>query len=135
MKKQVGVIVDSTNVSKKLDDLISLSKQSNNYEITALIINSIEHKKKNIFSQIYSYILRRGLSKFVNNALFRIICKLESYVVMRLREFHNFYGKVQLNAEEFSTIYVKPNISKNGLVYHYVEEDIKRIEEKIDKLR
>ena len=48
---------------------------------------------------------------------------------MRSRKFHNFYGKVQLNAEEFSTIYVKPNISKSGLVYRYVEEDIKRIKE------
>ena len=129
MTKKVGIIVDSTSVSKQLGDLISLSKQSKNYEITALIINSIEHKKENILSQIYSYILRRGLSKFVNNALFRIICKLELYVVMRTRKFHKFYGKVQLNAEEFSTIYVKPNISKSGLVYRYVEEDIKRIKE------
>jgi len=126
MKKQVGIIVDATSVSKQLSDLISLSKQSDNYEITALIINSLEHKKKNIFSQIYSYILRRGFKKFVNNALFNVICKLESYVVMRLSKFHNFYGKVNLNAEEFSTIYVKPNISKRGLVYRYDEEDVKR---------
>ena len=48
---------------------------------------------------------------------------------MRLRKYHNFYGKVKLNAEEFSTIYVKPNISKSGLVYRYDEEDIKRIKE------
>ena len=52
MKKQVGIIADSTSVSKQLGDLISLSKQSKNYEITALIINSVEHKKQNIFSQI-----------------------------------------------------------------------------------
>ncbi len=129
MTKKVGIIVDSTSASKQLGDLISLSKQSKNYEITALIINSIEHKKENILSQIYSYILRRGLSKFANNALFKIICKLESYVVMRSSKFHSFYGKVQLNAEEFSTIHVKPNISKSGLVYRYVEEDIKRIKE------
>jgi methionyl-tRNA formyltransferase len=36
---------------------------------------------------------------------------------------------VKLNAEKFSTIDVKPNISKSGLVYRYDEEDIKRIEE------
>ena len=119
MKKQVGIIVDSTIVSKKLDDLISLSKQSNNYEITALIINSIEHKKQKIFSQIYSYILRRGLKKFVNNALFKVICKLESYVVKSSSKYRNFYGKVKLNNDEFSTLYVKPNISKSGLVYRY----------------
>jgi methionyl-tRNA formyltransferase len=129
MKKQVGIIVDSTSVSKQLGDLISLSKQSNNYEITTLIINIIEHKKQNIFSQIYSYILRRGLKKFVNNALFRVICKLESYVLKRSSKYHNFYSKVKLNDEEFSTIYVKPNISQSGLVYRYDEEDIKRIKE------
>lgn len=129
MKKQVGIIVDSTSVSKQLGDLISLSKQSKNYEITALIINSIEHKKQNIFSQIYSYILRRGLMRFVNNALFRVIFRLESYVVKRSRKYHNFYGKIKLNDEEFSTTYVKPSISKSGLVYRYDEEDIKRIKE------
>lgn len=130
MKKRVGIIVDSTSVSKQMGDLISLSKQSENYEITVLIINSIERKKQNIFFQIYSYIHRRGLKKFVNNALFRVICKLESYVLMCLSKHHNFYSKVKLNAEEFSTIYVKPNISKSGLVYRYDEEDVKRIKER-----
>lgn len=129
MKKRVGIIVDSTSVSKQMSDLISLSKQSENYEITALVINSVERKKRNIFSQIYSYIHRRGLNKFVNNALFRIVCTIESYIVMRSSKFHNFYSKVKLNAEEFSTIDVKPNISKSGLVYRYDEEDVKRIKE------
>ena len=86
MKKPVGLIIDSTSVSKQISDLISLSKQSENYEITALIINSFERKNWNIVSQIYLYIHRRGLNKFVNNALFRTVCKIESYIVKRSKQ-------------------------------------------------
>ena len=129
MKKRVGLIVDSTSVSKQISDLISLSKQSENYEITALVINSVERENRNIVSQIYSYVHRRGLNKFVNNALFRIVCKIESYVVKRSSKFHNFYSKTKLNGKEFVTIDVQPKISKSGLVYRYDEEDIERIKE------
>ena len=48
MKKRVGIILDSLIASKQIVDLISLSKQSENYEITALLINSIEIVTKNI---------------------------------------------------------------------------------------
>jgi len=129
MKKRVGIIVASTSVSKQISNLINQSKQSENYEITALVINNVDRKKRNIFYQIYSYIHRRGLNKFVNNVLFKTVCKLESHVVIHSSKFHNIYGKVKLNAEKFSTIDVKPNISKSGLVYRYGEEDIKRIKD------
>ena len=46
MKKRVGIILDSTSISKQLSDLISLSKKSENYEITALLINNVERQKK-----------------------------------------------------------------------------------------
>lgn len=49
MKKRVEIIIDSKSVSKQIGDLISHSKQSENYEITALVINSIEPKKQNMF--------------------------------------------------------------------------------------
>ena len=84
MKKSVGIIVDSTIVSKQLGDLISLSKQSKNYEITTLIINNIDHKKENIALQISSYIKRRGLKKFLDNALFRVVCKVEKWYSLPL---------------------------------------------------
>ena len=129
MKKRVGIIVDSISVSKQISDLISLSKQSENYEITVLVINIFEHKNRNIVSQIYSYVRRRGLNKFVSNALFRMVCKIESYIVKRSSKFHSFYSKTKLNGEEFVTVNVKPKISKSGLVYRYEEEDIKRIKE------
>ena len=48
MKKRVGIIVDSTSVSKQLGDLISLSKRSENYEITTLVINNVERKRSNV---------------------------------------------------------------------------------------
>ena len=129
MKKQVGIIVDTISVSKQISDLITLSKQSENYEITALVINNIEPKNRNLVSQIYSYVHRRGLNKFLNNLLFKIVSKIESYLVKRSSKFHSFYRKTKLNREDFVTIDVTPKISKSGLVYRYDEEDIKHIKE------
>lgn len=129
MKKRVGIIVDSTSVSKQLEDIISLSKQSENYEITALIINNIKHKRSNIALQISSYIKRRGLKKFLDNAFFKVICKVELTLAKKIRRFNKFFSSKQLNNEDFDIIDVNPLISKSGLVYHYTKEDIKRIKE------
>ena len=129
MKKRVGIIIDATSVSKYIDDLISLSKQSNNYEITALVINSIELKNSNLAKQIASYIKRRGLKKFINNVLFKVVCKIESYAMKRVSKFDNFYSKTKLSREDFVTIDVKPLISESGLIYRYSVEDVKRIKE------
>ena len=129
MKKRVGIILDSTSVSKQVRDLISLSKQSENYEITTLVINNVERKGSNIALQISSYIKRRGLKKFLNNAFFKVVCKIESTVVKRMRKFNKFFSNTQLNKEDFVAINVKPQISKSGLVYRYEKEDIRRIKE------
>ena len=129
MKKRVGIILDSTSISKQLMDLISISKKSENYEITALVINNVQHKKRNIGLQIASYIKRRGLQKFISNAVFKVVCKMESTVLKRMRKFNNFYSSSQLNKEDFVSINVNPKISKSGLVYRYEYEDIKRIKE------
>ena len=129
MKKRVGIILDSTSISKQLMDLISISKKSENYEITALVINNVQHKKRNIGLQIASYIKRRGLQKFISNAVFKFVCKMESTVLKRMTKFNNFYSSSQLNKEDFVSINVNPKISKSGLVYRYEYEDIKRIKE------
>lgn len=129
MKKRVGIIIDKTIVTKKISDLISLSKQSENYEIVALVINNIERKKRNLVYQIYSFVQRRGLKEFLNAAFFKVVCKMESYAMKRYSKFHNFNSKTKLNIEDFVTINVNPRISKSGIVYRYDEKDIKRIKE------
>jgi len=129
MKKRIGIIVDSTNVDKQLADLVSLSKQSSNYEITTLIINNIEHRNKNLLLQIIYYIKRRGLQKLISNSVFKVLCKIESAVIKRISKFNKFYSSYQLKLENFVSITVSPQISKSGLVYRYNQEDIKRIKD------
>lgn len=122
-KKRVGIIIDSLNVSKQIYDLIKLSETSDNYEICTLIINNIDEKKKDLIIQIYNYIKRRGLNKFLSNAIFRLVCKIESLVVKRIGNFEKFYNRFNLNKKNFETINVKPIISKNGLIYSYDHKD------------
>ena len=129
MKKRVGILLDSTSISKQLADLISLSKNSENYEIVALVINKFDQKKINIGLQIASYIKRRGLQKFVSNVFFKVVCKIESIFLKRMSKFNKFYNKIQLNKEDYVSISVKPQISKSGLIYSYAQEDINHIKE------
>jgi hypothetical protein len=50
MKKKVGILIDSTYVSKRIYDLLQFSLKSNNYEITTLIVNNLDKKDSNIFT-------------------------------------------------------------------------------------
>ena len=65
MKKRVGIIIDSTKVSKQISDLIALSKTSRNYEIKALVINKVEQKKDNIALQIFLTSKKRPTKIFI----------------------------------------------------------------------
>ncbi len=127
MKKRVGIILDSQSVSKQIKDFIQSSNKSSNYEITTLIINQIDKNKHNLFSRITSSIIRRGIIKFLSNALFMAICKLEVIFVKRYEKFSKFYEKYQLNEENFQVIGVNPSISKNGFIYRYEKFDLELI--------
>ena len=127
MKKRVGIILDSQSVSKQIKDFIQSSNKSSNYEITTLIINEIDKNKRNLFSRITSSIVRRGIIKFLSNALFMAICKLEVIFVKRYEKFSKFYEKYQLNEENFQVIVVNHSISKNGFIYRYEKFDIELI--------
>ncbi len=129
MKKRVGLIIDSLNVSKQIADLIEFSTTSENYEITALVVNCEERKNTNIATQIISYIKRRGLKKFLATAVFKAVCKAETVAVKRMGKFKKFFNKVYLNDGDFVTINVKPKISTSGLIYRYEPEDIDSIRE------
>ena len=77
MKKRIGIILDSLFVSKQIKDLIEFSNKSNHYKITTLIINELDKNKGNLASKVFSYIGRRGMSKFLSTAFFKAICKIE----------------------------------------------------------
>ena len=81
-------------------------------------------KKNNIGLQIASYIKRRGLQKFLSNAFFKVVCKIESIFLKRMSKFNKFYSTIQLNKEDFVSISVRPQISKSGLIYSYAQEEI-----------
>ena len=87
MKKKVAILIDSTQVSKQIHNLLQLSLKSNNYEITTLIVNNTDKNDGNIISKIFSYINRRGLLKFLSATVFKIICKIESLYLKKLGKF------------------------------------------------
>ena len=70
MKKRVGIIVDSTNVTKRIYDLIELSKESNNYEITTLLVNSGGLNNQLSLASMSKYIRRQGFRRLLSKVLF-----------------------------------------------------------------
>jgi len=135
MKKKVAILIDSTQVSKQIHNLLQLSLKSNNYEITTLIVNNTDKNDGNIISKIFSYINRRGLLKFLSATVFKIICKIESLYLKKLGKFSTLYDKYKLFENQYEVISVKPLVSKSGFKYRYEKPDIEKIKNaKLDLL-
>ena len=128
MKKRIGVIVDSTHVTKQIYDLVQLSKKSKNYQISTLLINETSEHNKNIIKKIFSKIQNYGLTRYLSNIVFKVICKLESIYLKSLVKYSNYYNKFQLHEEDkFEIIKIKPKISKDSLKIEYTKPDLEKI--------
>ena len=128
-KLKVGLIVDNQIVSKQIDHLVQLSLKSDLYDITCLIIQETDRYPGNLVSQIFQYIRKNGFNKFIRNATFKILVKIESLVVKRRKAiFKDFFDKFDLESYDIKSLVVKPNLSPRGLVYRYTEEDLNKIE-------
>ncbi len=136
MKKRIGVIIDSTQVTKQIYDLVQLSKKSKNYQISTLLINETSEHNRNIITKIFSKIQNYGLTRYLSNIVFKAICKLESLYLKRLLKYSNFYNKFQLHEEdEFEIIKIKPKTSKDSLKIEYTKPDLEKIKNaKLDLL-
>ena len=77
MKKKIGLLVDSTLVSKRINDLVALSLSASNYEITTLIVNDVQNSQTNFFSKNVGLIRQRGIFVFLSKVLFSAVCWLE----------------------------------------------------------
>ena len=128
-KKKIGLLLDSSIVSKQILDLVKTSYSSENYEITTLIINNFEKYPINFTKKIINYIRFRGLYKLISSILFKLLCKIESKIIRRYKRFAKFYQSYNLSRNNFEVIEVLPIISKSGLVFKYSEIDLHKIKE------
>ena len=127
MKQKVGLLVDNLQVSKQIKDFIDMSLTANNYEITTIIVNDAKIFSGDPRKKIFEYILRRGLSKFLNKVFFLILYRLEKKIISRKLIYKNFYNRYKLSEGDFEVIKVSPIISKSGLSYTYNDSDLKKI--------
>ena len=95
-KAKIGIIVDNLIASKQINDFIKLSKTSENYEVTHLIIQNSNIFTGNIFLKSLQYINRRGLNTFISNASFKILCKIESFIIKSIEDYTHFYDVFDL---------------------------------------
>lgn len=123
LKKNVAVLTDSIVVSQQIYELITLSQTANNYNITTLIVN--EPQIKNAIS----YIKKRGLSKFLSIGLFKFICWLEINLLKFVGKKIKLDVTHDLSNTDLKIISVKPEVTANGIIYKYSQDDLKKIKE------
>ena len=127
-KAKVGLIVDDRAQSKQVHDLLKMSHNSEVYEITHLVVQKVSGS--NIISlrrKPMDFIKRRGIKKLVATITFKIICKLEEYIVKKNPILKDFFDKYNLDEFDIPKIEVSPIISKSGFVYRYSEDDLNQI--------
>lgn len=117
----VGIIVDSTSVSKQVYDIVLLSQKSNVFKINYLIIQEVE--PQSIFQKIISDSIGYNLRK----AFFKLLCKLESFFVRRFEKYNYFFDTYSLDDFDLKKTFIKPKISKSRINYFYEKQDIHNI--------
>ncbi|AWK13386.1 hypothetical protein SK355_02880 [Candidatus Fukatsuia symbiotica] len=130
-KKKVGLIVDDIVVSKRLFDLIQLSKESSVYEISCLIVQKTSQSGlRSLLKKVFDYINRHGCRKFFSAVTFKVILKIEAQFLKRTYSFKDFDTKYDLGKCDIESVIVNPQISRSGFVYRYNDEDLNKIKEK-----
>lgn len=126
-KKNIGIIIDGLNVNKQIYDFVNESENSKNYLISTLIIQKNNLYTGSILNQVIHYFKIRGIFKLFNNVAFHILLKIEKYILCRFNDYKNFFKYYKLDKNKFKIIEVYQNISPNGVVYRYNNEDITKI--------
>lgn len=130
MKAKVGLIIDDLVVSEQLYNLIEYSRRASHYEITHLILQDTEQQRGgSLFTQVRSYLARRGIKKLIENLCFRALGRFERLLLSRQSKVKTHFRRHSLRETALQIISVQPKVSKSGLVYRYREEDLAKIRE------
>jgi len=128
---RVGYILDEGTQSSFIHDIISRSKSAQHYSVELLIIQKTRSAKASgLFGSLGHYLKTHGLGRTLDRLGFAVIERLEKILVQRLSRLAIHYRRFPLETIEVETLDVTPQVSKNGFVYRFTDEDLARIREK-----
>ena len=127
MKKKIGIIVEGYICSKQIYDLVLLSKEAINFEITHLVINTYDEKDQSKFCKVLNLIRDKGIIYIISSILFKIIFEVEKRLFLTRNIDLKFFQKCDLRDFNLDEIFISPNISKNKVVYRYDQKYINQI--------
>ena len=116
MKKKIGIIVEGYICSKQIYDLVLLSKEAINFEITHLVINTYDEKDQSKFCKVLNLIRDKGIIYIISSILFKIIFEVEKRLFLTRNIDLKFFQKCDLRDFNLDEIFISPNISKNKVV-------------------
>lgn len=126
-KLKVGIIVDDKNQPYLINGLYEKSLDSKYYSIEALIIQKKDKIKNNLFRKILNLTKKKGIKRLIDRLLFKVITKIETYIVKKKNTFKDIFNKYPISKFEVQKIYVKPDISQSGFIYRYKKPDLEKI--------
>ncbi len=131
-KARVGLIIDNKDQSRQLKELIEMSRESDVYEISHLIVQNLP---KVSTVQLFK---KNGILKFLSILSFNFISKIEEFYLKsksQNKKFATFFKKYNIDEFGLPIFNVYPKISQSGFVFKYSNEDLEKIKiEKIDIL-
>lgn len=128
MKKlKVGIIVDDSYQSFLVNNLISISKDSQFYSIDALIVN--KEKGSDMSKGIAGKILSQKGSplRVISKMTFRLISAIEEFILKKFKSIDELTKNIPLNEIDIPKINVTPRRSKSGFILRYSDEDLELI--------
>ena len=130
-KLRVGYILDDSNQSSLVYDLIERSKNSKFYSIELLVIQkSLRTEAKGLIGRLLDYAKTRGVKKLIERILFTIIVRAENILVIQNPKYSAHFRSYSLDTIQVERLYVEPIISKSGFVYRYSQEDLQELKKK-----
>jgi hypothetical protein len=130
---RVGLLVDSTNVSKYVYDFAKWAQAQSNIRITHLILHQPTGRRSNALNRFVNSTRRLGLCRTIGNilakVLFVLILKIERVRINKYRRHADHLDEFDLSSFITTTLRITPIISKSGFVWRFDANDIMRVRE------
>lgn len=126
--KKIGILLNSTNCSKYLIEIVSELAKSDQIELYFLLNNSVTDQQ-GIWQAIKSTLKTKGLLRFIDLVFFKFLTYAEhkslSIIFPRIKEHNKTMGIDGFTQNDI--IYLNPIFSSSGLIVRYPDKDIEKI--------
>ena len=121
----IGLLVNEERLSKYEHDLVGWANSSGTVRISHLIVQQRDPPPRK--RALLIRLLRLPPGKLLGALLWKIKARMEARHLAAVDAYRDFGRSFEVGDRIPGRIYVKPRVSKSGLVYRFSEEDLEKI--------